>query len=127
MKFALLARLFVYALVLAVAMWAAWLIKAKNGQDRKDQEARTALASCIRHQRLTQQAMRALQSTQKLNVGDPIPWDKIYGEKGLLSGTPSCPATGPDAYTRATTIPEPGILILTCRNPAHRPKETAGW
>lgn len=136
MKFILWGRVIVYGLVLAVALRGLWLLRKQREIDRTGERQEVAAPpsplpvdaeKCIANQRLAQQTMRFLQVAGNLKPGDPVPWEMIYRGGTAVSSPPSCPTDGPDAYTRATTIPEPGIQILTCGNPAHRPRDTANW
>src|SRR5690606_16219368 len=71
----------------------------KKGSDR---------AACIMNIRNIQQAVRAHQNMNDLKEGDPIPWDKIFGDGGYLEAKPVCPAGG--AYKFSDVLPPVGGL-----------------
>lgn len=88
----------------------------KRGSDR---------ATCAINVRNVQQAVRAYQNMNNLKPGDPIPWDKIFGEGKFISARPTCqPGT---TYTFAKTIPAIGKLACTCSDPQHAPQVHDGW
>lgn len=88
----------------------------KNGSDR---------AACILNIRNVQQAVRSYQHMNDMKEGDPIPWDKIFGEDGFLDAKPTCPAGG--AYKFSDTFPPVGGLSCECSESDHRPASHDGW
>jgi hypothetical protein len=88
----------------------------KKGSDR---------AGCIMNTRNVQQAVRGYQSLNRLNVGDPIDWNEIFGPSKLLENEPVCPFGG--TYTFTNTIPPVGTLVGQCSHADHLPTDYSTW
>ena len=88
----------------------------KKGSDR---------AACILNVRNIQQAIRGYQGMNSLNIGDPIPWDKIIGEGAFLKNWPICGAGGTYIYTK--TVPAVGKLACECPVAEHAVPNHADW
>ena len=82
---------------------------------------------CIMNQRNLQQAVRALEKQENSKPGDPIRWEKIYGDKTghYLSSKPVCPLGS--GYVFATAIPETGNQVARCMHPEHQVPDTKDW
>ncbi|WP_367870338.1 hypothetical protein [Luteolibacter sp. Populi] len=89
----------------------------KKGSDR---------AACVMNVRNVQQAVRAYQNMNSLKPGDPIPWNKVIGEKGFLTKQPACLEAG-GGYTFVKTVPKNGALACTCSHPEHQPANHDNW
>lgn len=108
----------VFLAIVAALVVVAMIPTRKNGSPR---------AHCIMNQRNLQQAVRHLQEQEHLQPGDPIPWEKIYGDKdkSLIGTKPACPIQGD--FTFATVIPARGTQVARCSHPEHQHADTADW
>ncbi len=88
----------------------------RNGSDR---------AGCIMNIRNVQQAIRAHQNMNSLEIGTPIKWDDIIGPGKFIENTPQCSEGG--TYTFVKTIPEIGVLACTCSHAEHQPPNHEEW
>lgn len=88
----------------------------KKGSDR---------AACILQTRNIQQAVRSYANMNNLEIGDPLPWDEIFGEDKFIEQKPVCPMGG--TFTFSETIPEVGDLAGQCSHEDHRPENHDEW
>lgn len=88
----------------------------KDGSDR---------ATCVLNIGNVQKAARSYQNINELEIGDTIPWDKIFGPNGFLPQRPVCPSGG--TYTFATVFPEISGITCQCSHADHKPTNHENW
>lgn len=99
----------------------------KRGSDR---------AGCVLHIRNAQQAIRSYANLRQLEPGSQIPGGVsrktlITGPDSFMREFPVCPGGGVYAGQELTTIPQVGVVMMTCdyeeNDMTHVPEVTGDW
>jgi hypothetical protein len=71
---------------------------------KKIQQSASERNVCLLNIRKVQQAVRANQNMNNLQIGEPIDWSKIIGPGHFIEKSPTCPAHGTYRYNKTAPL-----------------------